>query len=87
MPARLKWKRMDGPSGEAQWGLDGRSRDLRRGSRSGDARTGHVGHDIAKELGVGKSTIYRILRELETQVSQCPKGRLLENGTITQIGA
>ena len=36
-------------------------------------RLGMSGHDIAQEIGVGKSTVYRILKGVETQVSQCPK--------------
>jgi len=65
-------KLMAGPSGEAQWtmaapevSMADRVREMRR--------LGMSGHDIAQEIGVGKSTVYRILKGVETQVSQCPK--------------
>jgi hypothetical protein len=53
-------KRMDGPSGEAQWVMVAPETSI--GDRVREMRKlGLSGHDIAKELGVGKSTIYRIL--------------------------
>ena len=64
-------KLMAGPSGEAQWtmaapevSMADRVREMRR--------LGMSGHDIAQEMGVGKSTIYRILKGSETEMSQCP---------------